>query len=262
MTQLVSGVPLEPPVTPGAPPSRILQHPIGKPQGHFEWVYLWQLPIRAMHWVAAISMGTLILTGFYIGRPFFLSQTLATGSFSFQWARLLHFIAGFLIIATALVRIYWLIAGNKFERFTALFPVRPRDLKNLWRMILHYSFIDRREIRYIGHNPLQQLNYTAMYVAAVLMVLTGLALYGTYEPQGLIWQSFAWVADLFGGLPRVRLVHHVLTWYFLIFIPGHLYFVLRSDLYEVGNLSSIVNGGKFVEAGHDYVDHDPTATTT
>lgn len=261
MTRLVSGQPLEPPVGPDAPPARILQHPIGKPQGHYEWVLLWQLPIRAMHWIAVLCMGTLIATGFYIGRPYFMTPTLASGSFSFQYARLFHFVAGFLLIATALVRIYWLVAGNKFERFAALFPVRRRDLANLWRQVKHYTFIDRTDVRYIGHNPLQQLFYTSMYAAAVVMVVTGLALYGTSEPSGLIWRAFAWVPDVMGGLPRVRLVHHVLTWYFLLFIPGHLYFVIRSDVYEVGNLASIVNGGKFVEAGHDYVDHDPASTT-
>jgi Ni/Fe-hydrogenase 1 B-type cytochrome subunit len=261
MTQLAPGTPIEHPVPPGIGP-RVLQHPVGTPVGNYHWVYLWQLPIRVMHWIAAAAMVVLILTGFYIGRPYFLTQSLATGSFSFQWARLLHFVAAALLVGTAIVRVYWLFAGNKFERLPALFPIRPRDLANLLRQIKHYSFLDRHEIHYIGHNPLQQIFYTSMYMAAVVMVLTGFALYGTADPQGFIWRNFAWVNDVLGGLPHTRLLHHVLTWYFLMFIPGHVYFVLRSDIYEVGNLSSIINGGKFVQDGIDYVDHDPADPDT
>ncbi len=246
---------LEPPVTPGAPASRILQHPIGEPAGNYQWVLLWQLPIRAMHWIAAISVITLAFTGFYLGRPFFLPQGMATGAYSFQWARLIHFLAAAAVAITALVRIYWLAAGNRYERFPALFPIRPRDWANLWRQVKYYGFMDHDEPHYVGHNPLQQLFYTSVYMAALVMVLTGFAMYGTAEPQGIIYRSFQWVTDLFGGLPRVRLVHHVLTWYFLVFVVSHVYFAIRSDVVDLGGgMSSIFSGGKFVRRDVDYVD--------
>ena len=37
-------------------------------RGNFTWVYLWGAPIRAMHWIAAICIALLVVTGFYIGR--------------------------------------------------------------------------------------------------------------------------------------------------------------------------------------------------
>ena len=32
-------------------------------------VYVWELPVRAYHWINAIALTTLIVTGFLIGHP-------------------------------------------------------------------------------------------------------------------------------------------------------------------------------------------------
>jgi len=144
--------------------------PLGLPE--HRWVYLWHWPIRAMHWIAAMSIVVLALTGFYIGRPYFLG-TGAQSAFTLQWVRFIHFVAAGVLVATAIVRAYWLLAGNRFERLLALFPVRGRDWKNLVRMVKYYLLIHpERAPRYLGHNPLQQLFYTLTYVAAAIMAVT------------------------------------------------------------------------------------------
>jgi Ni/Fe-hydrogenase 1 B-type cytochrome subunit len=33
-------------------------------------VYVWQVPVRVTHWLIALSIIVLSVTGFYIGRPF------------------------------------------------------------------------------------------------------------------------------------------------------------------------------------------------
>ena len=43
--------------------------PTPKPTGNYRWVYLWGWPLRAMHWLAALAIVVLAVTGFYIGRP-------------------------------------------------------------------------------------------------------------------------------------------------------------------------------------------------
>ena len=222
----------------------------------FKWVYLWGWPLRAMHWAAAASIVVLAVTGFYIGKPYFLTSGEASSHFLMGKVRLLHFGAAGLLVATGIVRIYWLFAGNKFERFIALFPVRPRDWVNMWQQIKFYLMIQPEKApHYLGHNPLQQLSYTGMYAVAIVMVVTGFTLYGQANPGGIFHTLFAWVPPLFGGLQRVRFVHHVLTWAFLAFIPIHIYLAMRSDVLErTGTISSIVSGGRFVRQDVDYVD--------
>lgn len=227
--------------------------------GHYRWVYLWHWPIRAMHWAAVASIIVLVVTGFYIGKPYFIvGSGEASSHYLMGWMRFLHFLAAGVFVATAIVRVYWLFAGNKFERLAALFPVRPRDWANLLRQVKYYLMIRPKEApHYLGHNPLQQLSYTFLYVVAAVMVVTGFAMYGQSNPNGVFFALFGWVGSLFGGMQVVRWVHHVLTWVFLIFIPIHVYLALRADLLErSGTISSIISGGRFVPSDVEFVDDD------
>ena len=237
-------------------PRPFLASAVPAPSGNYRWVYLWQWPIRAMHWVAAVCIVVLVVTGFMIARPWFMTGGEASSHFLMGKTRLVHFLAAGVLVATALVRFYWMFAGNQFERLGALFPVRPRDWKNLVRMVRYYLMIDTEHApHYLGHNPLQQLSYTFVYFVAAVMVITGFAMYGQNNPGGFIWTLFHWVPNAVGGLQYVRSIHHVATWIFLIFVPVHVYLALRAEVIErTGTISSIVSGGRFVPKDEDYVD--------
>jgi Ni/Fe-hydrogenase 1 B-type cytochrome subunit len=233
-----------------------LAHKMPPPTGNYRWVYLWEWPIRAMHWAAALSIGVLLVTGFYIGKPYFITHGEASAHYLMGWMRFLHFAAAGVFVATAIVRVYWMFAGNQFERWKALFPVRKQDWVNLAKQVKFYLMIQPEKApHYLGHNPLQQFSYTGMYAIAAAQVVTGFAMYGQSRPGGLWYTLFGWVVPLLGGIQVVHFVHHVLTWAFLIFIPIHIYLALRADLLErTGTISSIVSGGRFVRTDVTYVD--------
>ncbi len=232
---------------------------IPPPSGEYEWVYLWERPLRFMHWVAALCIAVLAVTGLYIGKPYFVTSGEASSHFLMGYVRFTHFAAAAVLVMTAIVRFYWMFMGNRFERFSALFPVRPRDLRNLMQMVKFYAMIQPdRAPRYLGHNPLQQLSYTFVYGAAAVSAITGFALYGQSNPGGFIYSTFNWVNALFGGAQIVRFTHHTFTWIFLIFIPIHIYLAIRADhLERTGTISSIISGGRFVPVGEEYVDGRP-----
>jgi Ni/Fe-hydrogenase b-type cytochrome subunit len=233
-----------------------LARKVPPPTGEYRWVYLWEWPIRAMHWTAAICIVVLTVTGLYIGKPYFMTGGEASAHFLMGWVRFIHFAAAAVLVMTAIVRVYWLLMGNRYERFVALFPIRPRDWANLFRMIKFYLMIrPEKAPAYLGHNPLQQLSYTAMYGLAALMVVTGFALYGQSNPGGFIYAATNWIGALAGGMQVVRFVHHSTTWLFLTFIPIHIYLSIRADhLERTGVVSSIVSGGRFVPVGRHFVD--------
>jgi Ni,Fe-hydrogenase I cytochrome b subunit len=53
----------------------------------------------------------------------------------------------------------------------------------------------------------------------------------------------------------VRLLHHLLTWVFIIFVVIHIYLALRADILErSGTISSIISGGRFVRTDEQYED--------
>lgn len=249
------------PARPPVPPPRqrrgiSLAHKVPPPSGDYHWVYLWEWPIRAMHWVAVLSIVTLVVTGFYIGRPYFMTGGEASAHFLMGWMRFLHFTAAAALVATAIVRLYWMIAGNQFERWRALFPLRPRDWVNMYRQVKYYLLIQPEKApHYLGHNPLQQLSYTALYGVAAVQVATGFAMYGQANPGGFFYTLFGWVVPLLGGIQIAHFVHHIVTWVFLIFIPIHVYLAIRADhLERTGTISSIISGGRFVRSEVTYVD--------
>lgn len=237
-------------------PRLTLAQKVPPPSGEYRWVYLWEWPIRVMHWIAALCIVVLTVTGLYIGKPYFITSGEASAHFLMGWMRFFHFAAAGLLVMTAIVRGYWLFMGNKYERLRALFPVRSRDWANLFRMIKFYLMIrPERAPHYLGHNPLQQLSYTGVYLLGAVMVITGFAMYGQSDPNGFFYAAFNWVGTLMGGMPVVRFIHHVLTWAFLIFIPIHVYLAIRADQLErTGVISSIVSGGRFVPADKKFVD--------
>lgn len=224
--------------------------------GNYRWVRLWGWPIRATHWLAVASLIVLILTGFYIGRPYFMTSGEASEHYLMGWMRFLHFAAAGVLVACGILRVYWLFRGNRYERWRALFPFRPRDWADMWRQAWSYLTIrPEKAPHYLGHNPLQQLSYTALYAVIVVQIITGFALYGQYQP-GAGWDLLTeQVRPLFGGIQVVRFVHHVLTWVIVVFVPIHVYLALRADLLEkTGTISSIISGGRFVRSDVHYVD--------
>ena len=226
------------------------------PVYEYRSVYLWHWPIRAMHWIAAACIVVLIVTGFYIGKPYFFTSGSASDHFLMGRFRFAHFTAAAVLVATAILRVYWLWAGNKFERFKALFPVKASDWKNLFKVARAYLFIRQEEApQYLGHNPLQQLSYTGIYVLALVQVTTGFFLYGLSNPGGFFFDTFGWVGTLLGGAQVVRFVHHSVTWLWLMFIPVHVYLSVRADvLHKESTVSSIISGQRTVRADVEFVD--------
>ncbi len=222
----------------------------------YRWVEVWHFPLRLMHWLAAIAIPVLFITGLYIGRPFFMTGGEASSHFLMGRVRFIHFAAAGVLVATGIVRAYLLLVGNRYERFGALFPLRPRDWRNMAKKAWNYLTV-RPEggPHFIGHNPLAQLSYTGIYVVTVVMVVTGFALYGQSNPGGAIHSLFFWLNPLLGGAQVVRFWHHVLAWVFAIYVPIHVYLALRSDVTEPeGLVSSMFSGGKFVRDDFEYED--------
>lgn len=222
----------------------------------YQSVYLWHWPVRAMHWVAAVCVIVLVVTGFYIGGPYFLTSGQASDHFLMGTVRFVHFAAAGVLVATAILRVYWLFMGNRYERWKALFPVKKEDWVNMMRIVKKYLFMRvEKPPHYMGHNPLQQIFYTGIYALAVVQVVTGFYMYGLADTGGFFFSVFGWVGPLLGGAQVARFVHHVLTWFWLIFIPIHVYLTVRADvLHDEARISSMITGSRFVRADVEFVD--------
>ncbi len=110
-------------------------------------VYVWEFPVRAYHWINAITVLVLIVTGYIIGRPVsFGASAEAYQQYWFGWARFLHFLTAFIFFFNFLARIYWGFVGNQYARWQNFIPTTRAQ----WNEILEVLRVDILQTRLRG----------------------------------------------------------------------------------------------------------------
>ena len=212
--------------------------------GEQKKLYVWELPVRIFHWVLALSIVTLLFTGYFIYNPFVHAPGIVANEyFLMGTARFIHLIAAYVFISSLLLRLYWFYAGNehaKFRFWEKKFWVGMLDT------ILYYLFIKKEEPHFTGHNPLAMMSYLVfIWLGSFLMILTGLSLHSEIYTTGILYSLTSWFQSLMGNSVNVRVMHHMLAWVFVVFIVTHLYMSFRHDfLAKNGTISSIITGYK------------------
>ncbi len=208
-------------------------------------VYVWDLPVRLYHWINAVCIVILMVTGIYIGKPFAAASIPEEAYYSnlMGWARYIHFFTAFVFTAAFIYRMFWCFAGNKFARFN---PLRLLFWKDLWETIKFYLFLKNKKPHFMGHNPLAFLSYWIFnYLGSAIIILTGFYMYAEPQKQSVLGKLFAWVPYIFGDSYSLRSWHHLVAWAFMLFIVLHVYLAFRDDYLErCGSISSMFTGYK------------------
>jgi Ni/Fe-hydrogenase 1 B-type cytochrome subunit len=207
-------------------------------------IYVWQLPIRIIHWTIVISLVVLSFTGYYLYHPFFASGSAGHPGFALGDVRSVHELFGFIFTAAFLGRVYWAFAGNRYAHWRALIPLRRPQLHDLADMLRFYTLLRRSPPRANGHNPLAALAYLALYGLFALSILSGLGLFA-FASRIPIWQTlFGWTYTLL-PFAQLKLLHFLLMFVFAAFMIFHVYCSILVDVEERnGELSSIFTGYK------------------
>jgi Ni/Fe-hydrogenase 1 B-type cytochrome subunit len=218
------------------------------PRVSLERVYIWELPVRLVHWLLFFSILTLAATGYYIGHPFISAPGAASQHFIMGTMRSVHLYASVVFTLAALVRVYWAFAGNAYARWSELIPVSRQRWRSFKQALLFYTFLSRESVDYLGHNALAGLTYAGIFAVYFVMIATGFALYTVYASPSSPMQLFGFLIPLFDGLQVARLIHHIGMWVILVFMVAHVYFpVLYSIVERNGVFDSIFSGYKFKE---------------
>ena len=107
----------------------------------YEKKYCWSVLLRLFHWAFALSIIALVTTGFYINAPWTNTMLEYSASWPMAWMRYIHFVAGYVFTGAVLARIFLYIFGNAQERVTDILPITGRNIRNLWKTLLNYSYI-------------------------------------------------------------------------------------------------------------------------
>ena len=216
--------------------------------------YVWEAPVRLWHWLMALAMVVLMVTGYFIGSPLPSVPGEAIDSYLMGYIRFAHFAAAYVFALSFLFRVYWAIVGNKQAREIFHVPVYMLSAswwRGFFRVLGHYLFIRPKNDWHLGHNQLAMAAMFGMYVlGTVFMIVTGFALYGEGTGMGT-WQYSlfsSWVIPLFGQSQDVHTWHHFGMWYLIWFTMVHLYFVIREDITSgLTVVSSMVSGWRDVK---------------
>jgi Ni/Fe-hydrogenase 1 B-type cytochrome subunit len=191
--------------------------------------------------VTAGCIVVLSLTGGYIADPFLIPA----GGSTMMTARLIHMVAAITLLASGLVRTWWLLAGNRFSRWSAFIPTSRVQATELFRQAGFYMFLRREIPKVLGHNQLAAAAYLALFFLLLVETVTGFALDGLIgsEPGAT---AFGWLRELLGP-QTIRLVHHLSMWAILAIALFHVYSTILVDhLERNGLVSSMFSGFKFV----------------
>ncbi|PPE70075.1 Ni/Fe-hydrogenase, b-type cytochrome subunit [Caldimonas thermodepolymerans] len=209
-------------------------------------VYVYEAPVRLWHWINALAITVLCLTGYFIGQPLPTMPGEASANYLMGYIRFAHFTAGYVFAIGLVVRAYWAVVGNHHARELFTVPLLSRSYwVELGRMLRWYAFLARRPGRYVGHNPLARLMmFLVFLLGSVFMVFTGFALYGEGLGAGS-WADtlFGWVIPLFGQSLDVHNLHRLGMWVMITFVVLHIYAAVREDIMgRQSIISTMVSG--------------------
>ncbi len=177
-------------------------------------IYIYSRYERVWHWLQAVIILALIVTGLEIHAPEYFALT------SFETAVSIHRLLGFLLIANAVLGLVYHLASGEMRQYFSysrdFFPLAYR----LGRYYLREIFGDNphpfektpdRKL-----NPIQRVVYISILnVLLPLQVASGLLLWGAQR-----WPD---TVGTLGGLAGLAAVHTAGSWLFTAYVIMHVY---------------------------------------
>jgi Ni/Fe-hydrogenase b-type cytochrome subunit len=217
--------------------------------------------MRANHWIVAVSMVAAVITGLYIGHPYY--QTLiavpAADKFVMAWNRWFHLMAAIIFDVSSIV-IAYLYFFSRFEKpYKKLIPT----LSNMKEFVMVFiNLITLNRVKKFDSSHSDSFNvvfFTIFHLLLFWMLLTGLQLYvhglnsglssvGAWWPWLLHFATDWTVAVCGGTYMDVRMSHHYTMYIIIMWVMFHVYYQFwRTIFWQEGDISIVVGGSKYVK---------------
>jgi len=226
--------------------------------------------MRLNHWVVAFSMIGAIVTGFYIGHPYYQSFIAdpAVSKYVMAWNRWIHFMIAIIFDVSSIV-IAYLYFFSRFEKpYKKLIP-NTQNITEFKEVVLNLVTFNRRKKFDSTHtDSFNTVFFLVFHLMLAWMLLTGLQLYVHGLASGLssIGNWWPWMLHLatdwtipvsnflIGSASAtpcvmdVRISHHITMWLIIVWIVFHIYYqVWRTIFWKEGDIGIVVSGSKFVK---------------
>lgn len=167
-----------------------------------------------MHWVNAVTMIVMIMSGWKIYNDevifgfLHFPEEIVLGVWAqhgLQW----HFLGMWVLVLNGLAYLAYGVLSGRFRRM--LLPIRPREV--IAEVIAALTFRLKHE-DLTHYNAVQKCLYVGVIGAIIFQVATGLALWKPVQFQGLV--------SLFGDFQGVRLAHFLGMAAIVLFLVVHV----------------------------------------
>lgn len=217
--------------------------------------------MRIIHWVNALCMIGAVISGLYIGHPYY--QTFmadgAVDKYVMAWNRYGHFIIAILFDVTS-VLIAYLYFFSRFEKpYKKLIP-NAKNIAEFKAVLVNLLTLNRKKEFDSTHaDSFNTVYFTIFHLLLVWMLLTGLQMYvhglesgmssiGSWWPW-MLHLSTDWTIAVTGGtLMDVRIAHHTTMWFILCWVVFHIYYqIWRTIFWKEADIAIVIGGSKFVK---------------
>ncbi len=217
--------------------------------------------MRVNHWIVAICMVAAVITGLYIGHPYY--QTLiadpAVDKYVMAWNRWVHLI-GAIIFDVSSVSVAYLYFFSRFEKpYKKLIP-NGENIKQFIDVFINLVTLNRVKKFDSSHaDSFNAVFFFVFHMMLVWMLFTGLQLYvhglasglssiGSWWPT-VLHLTTDWTVWATGGTYMdVRLSHHYTMYAIIVWVMFHIYYqIWRTYFWQEGDISIVVGGSKFVK---------------
>jgi Ni/Fe-hydrogenase 1 B-type cytochrome subunit len=207
-------------------------------------VYVWEIPVRLTHWINAVCLIALSITGYYVADPFIYAQS--SDQYIMGWMRFIHFVSAYAFLMSIIIRLYWSIMGNKYACMCDWFPFSGKKIGEIIDDMKVYLFINKRVKPHVGHSALAGVTYLLLLGVFIFEIISGFALYSVTH-SGMIWTILGgWLTNVM-YLQTIRLWHHLFMYLILAFTLLHIYMAVFTDsVEESGVVMSIFTGNKSI----------------
>src|SRR5574343_819367 len=105
-------------------------------------IYVYEAPVRLWHWINALAIVVLAISGYFIGHPLPTMPGEASDNFLMGYIRFAHFAAAYLFVVGLLGRIYWAFVGNHHARELFTLPLlQPAYWQKKHTILKWYTFL-------------------------------------------------------------------------------------------------------------------------
>ncbi len=200
-------------------------------------VYMYSVFERVWHWVQALAILVLLVTGLEIHAP----ETF--GFMAYKDAVWVHIVLGFFLVADAFMGLFYFLATGEIKQYlpepTGFMSLAAKQALYYLRGIFRGEPHPLEKTPGNKLNPLQKITYLGILnVLLPLQVITGVLIWGA--------KQFPALREALGGLQVLVPVHALVAWIFGAFIVMHVY-LTTTGATPLANIKAMITGWEEME---------------